>query len=195
VRRTLAAVMVLASACSPSAPKPPKDITSYLLRQSEAPKGTVLIGGDSGPQTLDEYAHDDPQKRADMKAAGFVTSYFELFVSPDSLTSGRMKPGSALAVSFALQFAGAPGAAKGLAALEAGVKREGTNVVERPAPKLGRASIELYGTLQKSRPPGFLIAWTFDKYVLGLIAVGAAGSISERSTVELAGVMAAHAGN
>lgn len=173
--------------------KQPFHITDLLLRPEEKPKGTILDAGDSGPQTLEQYAGNDPMKKREMSEAGFVTSWFELFISREAISSQKLTGSSVLAISFALEFTDASGASKGLGALQRGVTREGSNVRALPNPPgFGDAAIELSGTLQKGRPPGFIIAWTYRKWVLGLIAVGAPGAIDEKAARTLAGVMAAH---
>lgn len=194
MKHCVIAILVVLAACTSHPQQPPKerDIASYLLGSDERPKNTILDAGDSGPQSLDEYAKNDPVKRRDLAAAGFRSVFFRLFVSPDAISSGKLRPGSVLAISFALSFQDAAGAGKGLDILRAAILREGDKVQTRPAPGFGERSFELAGTLQKGRAPGFVFGWKLRNLVLGFLAVGQRNTVSEQATKELAAVMAAH---
>jgi len=183
-------------ACSP-APFKGTDLKRLVLQKPDAPQGTVYVEGSSGYRSLEQYTKDDDHKRIAMTDAGFVTSYFSFFLSPHFYSrtrNGEISSSGSLADSFAMIFKTASGASKGLKIIEEAVRRDGRDLLDRPADGLGEESFGLSGTLQAGYPPGYLYAWTVNNAVFGLIAAGAQGNINENAVRALADRMRAKLG-
>lgn len=169
-----------------------RDLSRLVLQKHEAPVGTELVQNSSGPQSLDEYARNDEQKKIAMADAGFVSSYFNFFLSPKTFTSTDFSEASAegaIADSFVMLFATVEGATQGLQILEDTIHRDGAGLEDRSADGLGDEAFAVKGTIQRGLPPGFLFAWRVGNAVFGLIAAGAPGAINENAARRLADVM------
>ncbi|MFA5890165.1 MAG: hypothetical protein WDA27_04305 [Actinomycetota bacterium] len=198
IRRTIAfaVLMTVAVACGGEPRFTADQLPGLVLQPFEAPAGTSLDQASSGTKTLDEFAKDDKVKRAELADAGFVTSYFRLFLAPelfDGKDASELSPAGSLATAFALLFKTPDGAEQGLGIVERAVRRDGRNLRERPSAGLGDASFSLEGTLEPGLPPGYLYAWKLGNAVFGIVAAGAPGAISENSARDLADQMAARA--
>lgn len=196
IRRTIAflVVMLVAVACGGEPNFSESQLPGLVLQPFEAPEGTSLDQGSSGAQTLEEFAGDDEVKKTELVEAGFVTSYFRLFLAPELFGDGTaLSPTGSLATSFALLFRTPEGAEQGLGIVERSVRRDGRNLRDKPSAGLGDASFGLEGTLEPGLPPGFLYAWKFGNAVFGIVAAGAPGSINENAARDLADRMAERA--
>jgi hypothetical protein len=154
------------------------------------------VADSSGARDLDQVAAGDQQKRQELADAGFISSYFALFVDPTLFGPGNRVTGhGSLADSFVLLFRLPAGASKGLRSIERAVRRDGSDLTVRPSGGLGDEAFALAGTLQRGLPAGFLFAWRRGNAVFGLIAAGPPGRIDENRARALADRMAARAGD
>jgi hypothetical protein len=160
-----------------------KDLHRLVLQKKDAPVGTEYIDGSSGFKSLDEYAKTDTVKRTQLEDAGFITSYFSFFLSPNFYqgTEGRISPQGSIADSFALLFKTPEGAIAGLQTVEEAVRRDGKDLIDVPADTLGEEAFGLKGRLDVHLPPGFLFAWREGNAVLGLVAAGAPDNVDENA--------------
>lgn len=149
-----------------------------FLVLSDAPEGTLPANGE--PEIdLDDLAQDDDERRSRFEQAGFEAGYEATYVSSSIAPRFQGFRMTSRAYLFSDPTAG-------LEAIRTTIEREGSQLVERSEPFLGRPGFTLRGRIDAALPRGIVLAWQKENVIL-LLAVVAISDISEAELRQIAG--------
>jgi hypothetical protein len=172
----LATIVVALSACGSNKTFTKTQLGGILLGNADAPTGLQFISQGSGPQTIDQIAKDDAEKKK-LTGFGFQAAYSSFFANSGAIavlsqTAKSADPSSHVVAALGALFTNVDGAKKALALEHASDVATGTNIQTVPVEKLGQQTIAERGTQENIPFPGYLVYWREGNAIFGVLVAG-----------------------